>query len=194
MTSTTYLVSSHKRHNQKEFLLSHLIRSTAGVARFLVSRKMTTSSSPLTIIVLLITLLVVHTVMFPTRTTSTSASTIFVNAAAIECGVYLAPSSIPFAGLGMYAGNRSISRNDIVTYGDILIPIVERPWHIERRLSDQRNFLWDEYVCTVFFLSFFKKYKSMIYILMSSLYCLYILNMFFFVFFWSIDSFHKTNK
>ena len=124
------------------------------------------SSSPLTIIVLLITLLIVHTVIFPTRTTSTNTGTIFVNAAAaatrdtvddrsrsisIECGVYLAPSSIPFAGLGMYAGNRSISRNDIVTYGDILIPIVERPWHIERRLSDQRNFLWDEYVCTVFY-------------------------------------------
>jgi hypothetical protein len=122
---------------------------------------MTASSSSLAIIVLLITL-VVHTVIFPTRTTTGSTSTIFANAAAatqatvddgssssIECGVYLAPSSIPFAGLGMYAGNRSISRNEMVTYEDILIPIVERSWHIERRLSDERNFLWDEYVCTV---------------------------------------------
>jgi hypothetical protein len=162
-SSTTYPTASHKRHNLKDFLLSHLtIRSTAGAAKFLDFRKMTVSTSPLTIFALLITL-VVHTVIFTTRTTS--ISTIFVNAAAaaatratvddgssssIECGTYLAPSSIPFAGLGMYAGNRSLSRNEIVTYGDILIPIVERPWHIERRLSDQRNFLWNEYVCTVF--------------------------------------------
>jgi hypothetical protein len=118
---------------------------------------MTASSSSLTIIVLYLTTLVVLIVVFPTTTTrtttSTTTSTIFVNAAAIECGVYLAQSSIPFAGLGMYAGNRSISKNEIVTYEDILIPIVERSWHIERRLSDQ-NFLWDEYVCHTVFIKY----------------------------------------
>ena len=67
----------------------------------------------------------------------------------IDCGVYLAPSSIPFAGLGMYVGNRSIAANEAVTGDDIIIPIIERPWHIEPRLTD-RKFLWSEYVSLLF--------------------------------------------
>ena len=63
----------------------------------------------------------------------------------IRCGIYLAPSSIPGAGIGMYVGNRSIAPQEIVTHGDIVIPIVERPWHIEERLSEE-SFLWNEYI------------------------------------------------
>jgi hypothetical protein len=62
----------------------------------------------------------------------------------IECGVYLAPSSIPGAGLGMYVGNRFIDEGGIVTDEDILIPIVEREWHMEEHLK-KGSFLWTEY-------------------------------------------------
>jgi hypothetical protein len=47
----------------------------------------------------------------------------------MDCGIYLAPSSIPFAGVGMYVGNRSFAVDDIVTDEDIVVPIVERDWH-----------------------------------------------------------------
>mmetsp|Transcript_16679 Transcript_16679/g.27657 ORF Transcript_16679/g.27657 Transcript_16679/m.27657 type:complete len:321 (-) Transcript_16679:927-1889(-) len=58
-----------------------------------------------------------------------------------ECGVYLAPSTIPGAGLGMYAG-KSFGKGDRVTYGDIIFPIVELNWH-----NGHETFfwLWDEY-------------------------------------------------
>ena len=64
--------------------------------------------------------------------------------AIVDCGVYLAPSSIPGAGLGMYLGNRTLKRDQIVTEGDIVIPIVERPWHNGERFEDE-DFLWKEY-------------------------------------------------
>ncbi|KAG7352713.1 SET methyltransferase domain containing protein [Nitzschia inconspicua] len=60
----------------------------------------------------------------------------------IECGIYLAPSSIPGSGLGMYAGNRTFHVNDIVTDEDIVVPIFEREWHS----NVKGKFLWDEYI------------------------------------------------
>mmetsp|Transcript_2891 Transcript_2891/g.6202 ORF Transcript_2891/g.6202 Transcript_2891/m.6202 type:complete len:776 (+) Transcript_2891:233-2560(+) len=74
------------------------------------------------------------------KTTATSSTM-----AHIECGVYLAPSSIPGAGLGMYVGNRTIQEGTAVTDEDILIPIIERTWHNEKHLTE-KNFLWDEYI------------------------------------------------
>jgi hypothetical protein len=58
-----------------------------------------------------------------------------------ECGVYLAPSTIPGAGLGMYAG-KSYGKGEHVTYGDVIFPIIELNWH-----NGHENFfwLWDEY-------------------------------------------------
>jgi hypothetical protein len=51
-----------------------------------------------------------------------------------ECGLYLAPSTIPGAGLGMYAGNKPIKEGDHVVPepnggGDVIIPIFEMEWH-----------------------------------------------------------------
>jgi hypothetical protein len=60
----------------------------------------------------------------------------------IECGIYLAPSSIPGSGLGMYVGNRTFDVDDIVTDEDIVIPIFEREWHS----NIKGKFLWDEYI------------------------------------------------
>jgi hypothetical protein len=46
-----------------------------------------------------------------------------------ECGVYLAESTIPGAGLGMYAGNREYKYEDTITEGDLMVPIFELDWH-----------------------------------------------------------------
>ena len=61
-----------------------------------------------------------------------------------KCGVYLAPSSIPGSGLGMYAGDREYKKGETVTGGDTVIPIIEHEWNTEL-LSIDYNFLWDEY-------------------------------------------------
>eukprot|EP00980_Cylindrotheca_fusiformis_P010647 scaffold2366_cov115-Cylindrotheca_fusiformis.AAC.21 len=46
-----------------------------------------------------------------------------------ECGIYLAKSTIPGAGLGMFAGNRDYKEDDIITSGDIAVPVFEISWH-----------------------------------------------------------------
>ena len=76
------------------------------------------------------------------------------------CGIYLAPSSIPFSGLGMYVGNASFSVNDIVATQDVVIPIVDRDKHTgyinERWLFDE--YIWNagkEVTCFVFVCFFF---------------------------------------
>ena len=45
-----------------------------------------------------------------------------------SCGIYLAESTIPHAGLGMFAGKR-YRQNEKVTDGDIVIPLLEVDWH-----------------------------------------------------------------
>jgi hypothetical protein len=56
--------------------------------------------------------------------------------------MYLAPSSIPGSGLGMYVGNMTYKVDELVTYEDVVIPIFERDWHS----NVKGNFLWDEYI------------------------------------------------
>ncbi|KAL3938258.1 MAG: hypothetical protein SGBAC_006800, partial [Bacillariaceae sp.] len=62
-----------------------------------------------------------------------------------KCGVYLAPSSIPHAGLGMFAGHRDYKTGEQVTDGDIVIPIFEMEWHNQDKEWEFDHFLWDEY-------------------------------------------------
>lgn len=62
-----------------------------------------------------------------------------------KCGVYLAPSTIPGAGLGMYAGDKHYHVQDMVTFGDVVIPIFEYDWHITGGEFEETPFLWDEY-------------------------------------------------
>lgn len=65
-----------------------------------------------------------------------------------DCGLYLAPSSIPGAGLGMYAGRSAISKNHPVVPrggGDVIIPLIEMEWHTSYGTTEERHFLWDEY-------------------------------------------------
>jgi hypothetical protein len=45
-----------------------------------------------------------------------------------SCGVYLAESTIPHAGLGMYAG-KDFEEDEAITPGDIIIPLIEIEWN-----------------------------------------------------------------
>jgi hypothetical protein len=87
---------------------------------------------------LLLPLMMMTTVMLVLPQESSSATT-----STQECGVYLAPSTIPGAGLGMFAGNREYQKGDVVTDGDLMIPVFELDWH---NGNVDFPFLWDEYV------------------------------------------------
>ena len=58
------------------------------------------------------------------------------------CGAYMAPSSIPGAGLGLYAG-QDFDIGDVITPGDLVVPINDIAFHTNKRPSAQ-DFLWDE--------------------------------------------------
>lgn len=61
-----------------------------------------------------------------------------------ECGVWLAPSTIPGAGLGMFAG-KNFAKNDVlIPTGDSVIGIVDIGVH-NRPQDHPESFLWDEY-------------------------------------------------
>jgi SET domain len=70
-----------------------------------------------------------------------------------DCGIYLAPSAIPGAGLGMYSGNKPIKEGEHVVPnnnggGDVIIPLIEMEWHTGYTEDSDANryfFLWDEY-------------------------------------------------
>ena len=68
-----------------------------------------------------------------------------------KCGIYLAPSTIPGSGLGMFVGDRSFKKGESVAPdGDIVIPIIERKWNTQLLSIEFDNFLWDEYGWYVF--------------------------------------------
>jgi hypothetical protein len=58
----------------------------------------------------------------------------------ITCGVWLAKSTIPGAGFGMFAGKDFAKNEDLLPSGDVVIPVVDIDIHNGRGL-----FLWDEY-------------------------------------------------
>jgi hypothetical protein len=59
-----------------------------------------------------------------------------------ECGIWLAPSSIPGAGLGMYAGRDFKTGENLQPTGDIVIPQVDLDRHC---LNNAPYILWDDY-------------------------------------------------
>lgn len=59
-----------------------------------------------------------------------------------ECGLYLAPSSIPGAGLGMYAGSIEYEEGSLVSDADLMIPTWDLDYH---NGNDKYYHLWDEY-------------------------------------------------
>ena len=76
-----------------------------------------------------------------------------------ECGLYLAPSTIPGAGLGMYSGKYKIREGEHVVPqngGDVMIPLIEMEWHADSKNDENTttttggekkpyHMLWDEY-------------------------------------------------
>lgn len=58
----------------------------------------------------------------------------------LTCGVWLAKSTIPSAGYGMFAGKDFAKDEDLVPSGDVVIPVVDINIHHEGI-----RFLWDEY-------------------------------------------------
>jgi len=59
-----------------------------------------------------------------------------------ECGLYLAPSSIPGAGLGMYAGSKPYGINELVSDSDLMVPTWDLDYH---NGGEEYHHLWDEY-------------------------------------------------
>ena len=59
----------------------------------------------------------------------------------LTCGVWLAKSTIPDAGVGMFAGKDFAKNEDLLPAGDVVIPVVDMAIH----QSGHGDFLWDEY-------------------------------------------------
>jgi hypothetical protein len=59
-----------------------------------------------------------------------------------QCGLWLAPSSLPDTGLGMYAGRNYSQNEHLQDSGDMAIPIVDLRLHWD---DPDASFLWDEY-------------------------------------------------
>jgi hypothetical protein len=57
-----------------------------------------------------------------------------------KCGIYLAPSTIPGAGMGMFAGDRNYAKGEFLADGDLVIPSYDMNWHVGHK---NYNFLWD---------------------------------------------------
>ena len=58
-----------------------------------------------------------------------------------DCGLWFAKSTIPGAGLGMFAGKNFTKKQDILLSGEIVVPIVD----LELHQGNDWVFLWDEY-------------------------------------------------
>ena len=59
-----------------------------------------------------------------------------------ECGVWLAPSTIPGAGLGIFSGRDFKKKDELMPSGDVVVPINDIMMHQKGR---KFVFLWDEY-------------------------------------------------
>jgi hypothetical protein len=57
-----------------------------------------------------------------------------------KCDIYLAPSTIPGAGMGMFAGDRNFSKGEFLADGDLIIPSFDMTWHVGHK---NYQFLWD---------------------------------------------------
>jgi len=59
----------------------------------------------------------------------------------LSCGIWFAKSTIPGAGLGIFAGIAFEEDEEVLPIGDVVVPIVDKEIH----QPDDHNFLWDEY-------------------------------------------------
>lgn len=70
------------------------------------------------------------------------------------CGLWLAPSTIPGAGLGMYAGMDFVPGQEFIRGGDSVVAISDIKQHNANVFYNhtRRDFLWDEYTWSGAFL------------------------------------------
>jgi hypothetical protein len=81
-----------------------------------------------------------------TTTQSSTANTTISSIWTGECGLWLAPSTLEGAGLGMYAGRDFEPHEAMQVTGDVVIPIVDLPHHLPPHVRERDYiFLWDEY-------------------------------------------------
>jgi hypothetical protein len=85
--------------------------------------------------------LVVRTVLVLGVAATTVKASNVVDDHEVTCGVWFAKSTIPGAGLGIFAGKDFDSGQSVLPVGDVVIPLVDS--RIHRR--DDDKFLWDEY-------------------------------------------------
>jgi hypothetical protein len=64
----------------------------------------------------------------------------------LDCEIWLAPSTIPGAGLGMYAGRDYLQGDTLLPCGDSLVPIIDYAANAKTVGKDHLKFLWNEYV------------------------------------------------
>jgi hypothetical protein len=62
-----------------------------------------------------------------------------------EWAIYLAPSTIPGDGLGMFAGNKEYRTGDVVTDSDVMIPTFELEGHNNDNDQTGFTYVWDQY-------------------------------------------------
>jgi hypothetical protein len=72
-----------------------------------------------------------------------SCSATEANGYSAECGLWLAPSTLKGAGLGMYAG-KDYKQGELVGSGDVVVAHVDHEQH-QFQLGDEANTLWNEY-------------------------------------------------
>jgi hypothetical protein len=63
----------------------------------------------------------------------------------LDCEIWLAPSTITGAGLGIYAGKDYLKGDLLLSCGDSLVPIIDYKEHAQVTGKDHLLFLWDEY-------------------------------------------------
>jgi hypothetical protein len=59
-----------------------------------------------------------------------------------SCSLYLAPSTIPGAGMGIFAGDTIFEIGDIVSTGDAMVPLFDMAWNNDKEEFLNNEFLW----------------------------------------------------
>ncbi|KAI2513179.1 hypothetical protein MHU86_1217 [Fragilaria crotonensis] len=85
--------------------------------------------------------LVVRTVVVLGIVSTTANATNVVDDQEFTCGIWFAKSTIPGAGLGIFAGKDFDKGESVLPVGDVVIPLVDSKIHKHR----DYKFLWDEY-------------------------------------------------
>jgi len=79
----------------------------------------------------------------PEETSKGSSGSLKTEKKMEQCGIYMAPSTIPNAGIGMFTGIDR-RKGDGVGFGDLVVPIFDQMYH-SGKVGSTKPFLWDDY-------------------------------------------------